>query len=200
MAKTGLFLFLKLRFSWLSQRRLLATALTREARYVFYGGRSQKLLHKPDHTRELWNRPPFLERRTPLWQLSGCGRNTIPARENSPPLFVAVSGARSLAACGPLPPETTSEQAMPEFPAPGRICPHCGAATPSDCPKPCDFPVSNDAPPALQGLAILLHHINNELERAALETDALGHRLADMRSRLRQARKLAVTLNEILKP
>ena len=123
--------------------------------------------------------------------------NTKPARENSPPLLVAVSGARSLAAGGPLPPETISERAMPEFPAPGRICPHCSAAAASDLSAPCDFPVSNDAPPALQGLAILLQHINNELERAALETDATGQRLADMRGRLRQARKLVIKLENM---
>ena len=87
---------------------------------------------------------------------------------------------------------------MPDIPAPGRICPHCGAATLSDFPKPCDFLVSNNAPPALQGLAVLLQHINSELERAALETDAMGQRLADMRGRLRQARKVAAGLDEVV--
>ena len=92
----------------------------------------------------------------------------------------------------------SSEQAMPEFSDPGRICPHCGAVAPSDSSVSYyDFQVSNDAPLALQGLSVLLQHINSELERAALETDALGQRLADMRGRLQQARKLVIKLENM---
>lgn len=95
-------------------------------------------------------------------------------------------------------PKLSSEQAMPDLPVTGRICPHCGARTPSDFSLSYyDFQVSNDAPPALQGLSVLLQHINSELERAALETDALGQRLADMRGRLQQARKLIIKLENM---
>ena len=64
-----------------------------------------------------------------------------------------------MAACGPLQPEITSEQAMPEFPDPDRICPHCGATMRPGFSQSYDLLVSNDAPPALQGLAVLLQHL-----------------------------------------